>query len=149
MAVNVIYSAQATTRGKREKTVQTVDGSLSVALSTPREIGGEGEPGVNAEQLFASGCAACFFRTMKYVATEHPHLAISDSAEVTATVGVGPHDSGGFGLQVDMHIQLPELDTDAANELVKRAYEICPFSNSVKSNVELNVFVEAGSHLSA
>jgi organic hydroperoxide reductase OsmC/OhrA len=34
------------------------DGRLTVELSVPKEIGGEGGPGTNPEQLFAVGYAA-------------------------------------------------------------------------------------------
>ncbi|WP_242528389.1 hypothetical protein [Novosphingobium sp. PY1] len=45
---------------------ETDDGSFSVKLGTPRELGGDGD-GKNPEQLFASGLAACFLSAMKLV----------------------------------------------------------------------------------
>ncbi|HWS67155.1 MAG TPA: hypothetical protein VN325_30670 [Steroidobacteraceae bacterium] len=39
-------------------TAGSLDGRLTVELSVPKEIGGEGGPGTNPEQLFAVGYAA-------------------------------------------------------------------------------------------
>ncbi|MEM9604141.1 MAG: Ohr family peroxiredoxin [Pseudomonadota bacterium] len=149
MSVNVIYSTQAISKGGRNRSVETVDGSFFSAVSVPREIGGDDAPGVNAEQLFASGYAACFHGTMKFITTQFAHLTVSDAASVTATVGVGPREQGGFGLQVDLRVALPDLDASSADELVRRTHEVCPYSNAIRDNVEVNVIVDAGAALIA
>jgi osmotically inducible protein OsmC len=38
----------------------TSDGRLDVGLSVPQELGGDGGPSTNPEQLFALGYAVCF-----------------------------------------------------------------------------------------
>ena len=45
-----------------------VDGILNLAVVPPKEMGGSGAPGTNAEQLFAAGYAACFGSAFAHVA---------------------------------------------------------------------------------
>src|SRR2546421_8751484 len=55
-----LYTAQATVTGGRENGHGvTSDGKLDVHLRPPAEMGGDGA-GINPEQLFAVGYAACF-----------------------------------------------------------------------------------------
>lgn len=65
----------------------------------PKELGGAGGPGNNPEQLFAAGYAACFLSALKHVAGLKKQK-VPDNAKVTSTVGIGPRDEGGFGLDV-------------------------------------------------
>ena len=60
MPVNVLYSTSARATGGRDGRSGTLDGNLDVKLVTPKELGGPGGEGVNPEQLFATGYAACF-----------------------------------------------------------------------------------------
>src|SRR6266511_5612983 len=96
--VNVLYRAEATAEGGREGRARTSDGRLEVNLDVPSEMGGSGGPGTNPEQLFAAGYAACFQSSLLRVATGRK-LDLADS-RVTAQVGIGPADGGGFGLTV-------------------------------------------------
>src|SRR3982074_3262376 len=58
--VRVLYTAEATATGGRKGHGRTSDGRLDVDFSSPTEMGGDGGPGTNPEQLFATGFAACF-----------------------------------------------------------------------------------------
>ena len=108
MSVNVLYRTSATATGGRDGHAATKDGTLDVKLSTPKELGGAGNPGNNPEQLFAAGYSACFLGAMKFVASQGgPKVPATTS--VTATVGIGPRSEGGFGLDVGLDISLPGL----------------------------------------
>ena len=50
----VLYTAEAVVEGGRAGHGRTSDGRLDVGLSVPRELGGDGGPGTNPEQLFAN-----------------------------------------------------------------------------------------------
>lgn len=65
---NVLYRAEATSTGGREGTSCSSDGMLDVELTTSKELGGNGLPGTNPEQLFAAGYSACFLGALKFVA---------------------------------------------------------------------------------
>ncbi len=64
----VLYTAQATATGGRDGRAVSSDGALDVALTRPRELGGNGAAGTNPEQLFAAGYSACFLSALQFVA---------------------------------------------------------------------------------
>ncbi|MGD9512283.1 MAG: organic hydroperoxide resistance protein [Geminicoccaceae bacterium] len=137
MSVDVKYRTTATATGGRDGQAATKDGSFSVKLATPKELGGGGGPGNNPEQLFASGYSACFIGAMKFVASQGGPAQVPADASVTTTVGIGPRSEGGFGLDVDMEVSLPGVDRAAAEALVEQAHKICPYSNAIRGNVNV------------
>ncbi len=108
MSVNVLYRTSACATGGRDGRSGTLDGTLDVKLTTPKELGGPGGTGNNPEQLFATGYAACFLGAMKFVAAQGGPKVPAE-ASVTATVGIGPRAEGGFGLEIALAIALPGL----------------------------------------
>jgi len=141
MSVNVLYKTQAVATGGRDGHAETLDGSLKVDLSTPKELGGAGGAGNNPEQLFAAGYAACFIGAMKAVAAQNKHLKVPADTTVTSTVGIGPRSEGGFGLTVLLDVSLPGLDRALAEELVHKAHEVCPYSNATRNNIDVGLSV--------
>nr|WP_294550504.1 organic hydroperoxide resistance protein [uncultured Rhodopila sp.] len=140
MPVDVLYRTTATATGGRDGHAATEDGSLDVKLSTPKELGGGGGPGNNPEQLFAAGYSACFLGAMKFVASQGGPK-VPDNASVTATVGIGPRSEGGFGIDVALKISLPGIEHKAAEELVEKAHQVCPYSNATRNNVAVALTV--------
>jgi Ohr subfamily peroxiredoxin len=140
MPVNVLYRTTATATGGRDGHAATEDGSLDVKLSTPKELGGGGGTGNNPEQLFAAGYSACFLGAMKFVAAQGGPK-VPDNASVTATVGIGPRSEGGFGIDVALKIALPGVEHAAAEELVEKAHQVCPYSNATRNNVAVALTV--------
>ncbi len=140
MSVNVLYRTAARATGGRDGRAATLDGSLEVTLATPKELGGGGGAGNNPEQLFAAGYAACFIGAMKFVASQGGPKVPAD-ATVTADVGIGPRAEGGFGLDIALEVSLPGLDRDAAEALVEKAHQVCPYSNATRGNVDVRLSV--------
>ena len=100
-------------------------------------MGGAGGA-TNPEQLFAAGYAACFHSALKVVA-KREGTTLADSA-VTAEVGIGPNDAGGFGLEVVLHVELGGgLDQAAAEALVEAAHQVCPYSNATRGNIPVTL----------
>ena len=141
MSVDVKYTTTATATGGRDGHAATKDGALDVQLSTPKELGGGGGPGNNPEQLFAAGYAACFLGAMKFVASQGGTTKVPNDASVTSTVGIGPRSEGGFGIDVGLDISLPGVDRAAAEELVEKAHQVCPYSNATRNNVPVRLRV--------
>jgi Ohr subfamily peroxiredoxin len=134
-----LYTAVAHATGDgRNGHTRTDDGMLDLDLRIPREMGGPGGA-TNPEQLFAAGYAACFHSALKIVA-QRDKLDVSDS-EVSATVGIGMLPSGGFGLEVELDVHVPALDQEAAEALVARVHEVCPYSNATRGNIEVKLSV--------
>jgi Ohr subfamily peroxiredoxin len=140
MSVNVLYRTSARATGGRDGHSATLDGAVDVALSTPKELGGAGGAGVNPEQLFATGYAACFLGAIKFVAAQSKQKVPVD-ANVTATVGIGPRSEGGFGLEIGLEISLPGVERAEAEALVEKAHQVCPYSNATRNNVNVGLTV--------
>jgi Ohr subfamily peroxiredoxin len=137
--VRVLYTAEATATGGRKGHGRTSDGRLVVDFSSPTEMGGDGGPGTNPEQLFATGFAACFQNAIMSVA-RRKNLAVDDSI-VTARVGIGPIENR-YGLTAELDIKLPSIhDRALAEELVSAADARCPYSNAVRGNVEVAITI--------
>jgi Ohr subfamily peroxiredoxin len=143
--MKTLYTAVATaTEGGRDGHTRTDDGKVDFALSTPKEMGGEGGEGTNPEQLFAAGYAACFANAMRSSARREGSLDDVEGATVTARVSIGALGKGRFGLGVKLDVGVPALAQDAAEDLVARAHERCPYSNATRGNVEVELDVTGG-----
>lgn len=104
-------------------------------------MGGDGDPGTNPEQLFATSYAACFLSAVHYVA-QRRRLAVAEESAVTASVGIGMReDCAGFGLQVHLSISLPGLEPSLAAELALEAHKVCPYSHMARHGADISVNV--------
>ena len=130
---NVLYTADAVVEGGREGHGRTSDGRLEVNFSVPAAMSGDDGPGTNPEQLFALGYAACFQSALLGVA-QGRNLDATGS-QITSHVGIGPLDSGGFGLQVSLDLHAPNIAAEDARELMLRADQRCPYSNATRGNI--------------
>ena len=143
MAIDkTLYTAQSTSTGGRTGTTKSSDGRVSLNLSTPKELGGDGGPGTNPEQLFAAGYSACFIGAMKAVAAKQK-LALPAEVSITADVSIGlmTGKPGAFGIAVAMAVSIPGMDKAAAQALVTAAHEVCPYSNATRGNIDVNLTV--------
>ena len=138
--MKVLYTAEATATGGRQGRVWSSDGALRLDLVTPKELGGPGGVATNPEQLFAAGYAACFENAVRVVARRRK-VRIGE-ASVTGCVGIGPNDSGGFELTVELHVRLPDLDAEVAEPIVAAADLVCPYSNAVRGNIGVRTVIE-------
>ena len=136
--VDVLYTAVATAENGRDGRVATDDGKLDVIVNPPIELGGTGA-GTNPEQLFAAGYSACFQSALAVVA-RRAKTDISGS-RVTAKVGLGKTESGGFGLTVQLEVLIPDVPADEAAALVEQAHEVCPYSVATRGNVAVTLSV--------
>ncbi|ELB2088332.1 organic hydroperoxide resistance protein [Vibrio parahaemolyticus] len=137
--MTTLYKTQATALAGRNGQVKTNDGLLDLELAYPKEMGGTGAA-TNPEQLFAAGYSACFSNAILHVARE-AKVALK-SAPVTAEVGIGPNENGGFALTVGLaaELDLPQ-EQEQALELTRIAHQVCPYSNAVRGNIDVAVTV--------
>ena len=137
--MNVVYTATAHATGDgRNGHARSEDGILDIDMRIPKEMGGPGGA-PNPEMLFAAGYAACFHSALKVVGRQEK--ANVDGSEVIASVGIGATEGGGFGLTVDLTVSLPNVDRPAAEKLVAKAHEICPYSNATRGNIPVSLTV--------
>jgi osmotically inducible protein OsmC len=140
--VKVLYTAHGSaTGGGREGSAATDDKVLDVKLTTPKALGGSGAAGTNPEQLFSVGYSACFLGAMRFVGNRDK-ITVPADAKVEAAVGIGPREDGeGFGITAALTVTLPGLDRTQAEELVRRADIVCPYSHATKGNIEKTITV--------
>lgn len=137
--MKTLYTTEATATGGRTGSARTADGALTVALVTPRELGGAGGDGNNPEQLFAAGYSACFLGAVKFVAGQK-NVKVAEDSTVTATVSIGPRDDGqGFGLDVALAISLPGIERAIAQEIVDQAHIVCPYSHATRNGLDVRI----------
>ncbi len=139
--MKILYQTSATATGGRTGTATVDDGSLTLSLTTPKELGGTGGDGTNPEQLFASGYAACFLSALRFIAGRHKQT-LSEESSVTVSVGIGPRaDGAGFCLDVALNASLPGLDTKMATRLVEEAHATCPYSHLTREGTDVRLTV--------
>ena len=139
--MSTLYTAHAHVTGGRDGAAKSDDGKLDVKLAPPKELGVNGN-GTNPEQLFAAGYAACFMGAMRLVAGNEK-LALPQGFAIDADVSLGKDAQDNFRLGVVFNIALPSLDKAAAEALVAKAHEVCPYSRATRGNIDvaLNVNV--------
>ena len=140
-SLKVLYTAVATADGGRAGGhVVSTDGNVDLPISPPKELGGAGA-GTNPEQLFAAGYAACFHSAVMIIARRMDQDT-TDST-VTAHVNFGTIGGGRFGLGVELHVDLPNVDPAARDEIVEKAHKVCPYSNATRGNIDVKLVVPA------
>ena len=133
----VLYRAEATSTGGREGSSRSSDGIVDVKLTTPKELGGNGLPGTNPEQLFAAGYSACFLGALKFVAGAAKVVLPADT-KITGNVGIGQIPTG-FGIEVTLTVDIPGVDRAVAQGLVDKAHIVCPYSNATRGNIDVTL----------
>ena len=137
--MTTLYTAHAHVTGGRDGAAKTDDGKLDVKLAPPKELGGNGA-GTNPEQLFAAGYAACFIGAMRLVAGNEK-IAVPQGLAIDADVSLGKDAQDNFRLGVVFNIALPGMDKAAADALVAKAHEVCPYSRATRGNIDVTFHV--------
>ena len=138
-----LYTAEVTAYGARTGAVVSADERLELQLSRPREMGGDGGPGTNPEQLFAAGYAACFHSAMRFAVKELglPADAL-DGSHLTARVNLLKEEPTDFGLALELAFRAPRLEEEQALAVMERTHTICPYSRAIAGNVDVQLRVE-------
>lgn len=142
----VVYTAHAVANGGRDGESRTEGDAqnhpLQVKLAVPVEMGGKGD-GNNPEQMFAAGYAACFLGAMKFVSSKDPSMPKPGAdTRIHSSVGIGPRDDKeGFGLTVELKVEMPGADKGQVKALMDKAHVVCPYSNATKGNIDVKLSV--------
>jgi len=137
--MKALYTTTAVSSGGRAGKVAVNGTSLEYNMSPPPEMGGT-KPGFNPEQLFAAGYAACFRSALQHVVRVRK-LRIP-APDVRLTVGIDQDESGGFFLSADIVGIIKDVDQSLADELVKEAHTVCPYSKATMGNIEVTLSSE-------
>lgn len=133
--MKTLYTASATATGGRNGHVKSETGILDLQVRMPKALGGATDDYTNPEMLFAAGYSACFDSALNRVITLSK--VKTGITTVTAKVSIGSIENGGFGLAVEMDVNVPEVSLEEAKQLVEKAHQICPYSNATRGNIEV------------
>jgi osmotically inducible protein OsmC len=142
-----VYTAEASAYGQRTGAVITSDDRLDLQLSRPSEMGGDGGPGTNPEQLFAAGYAACFHSAMRF-GVKDVGLTAKDleGSHVTARVHFLRGAPGEFALAAELEFTAPLIDDEKAGALMERTHQVCPYSKATAGNIDVQLKVATHPH---
>ena len=133
-----LYTTKVTAQGGREGNVLSEDGILELSLALPKELGGKGGA-TNPEQLFAAGYAACFENAIRHVARSQKISLIETM--VIGEVTIGAKEDGSFGLAAKLIVRIPELEKEVLKKLVETAHLVCPYSNAIRGNINVEIVI--------
>lgn len=134
--MKIFYKTAATATGGRSGTSTLNNGSFSVQMVRPDSD----EDGVNPEQLFALGYAACFDSAMEITAKQLKLNA--KGAKTSIEVGIGQRSGGGYGLNLDITAHLLGMAREDAQRLVEATHQLCPYSNAIRGNIDVRLHIE-------
>ncbi|MER8479222.1 organic hydroperoxide resistance protein [Mesorhizobium sp. M1163] len=134
--MTILYSTKVTATGGRKGAIRSEDGILDLKLAIPKELGGMGGA-TNPEQLFAGGYAACFENALLRVARQSGHRFADGDVIVVAEIGLSRNEADAFVLHASLAVTVSGVDQTTAEELVRNADAICPYSNAVRGNVDV------------
>ena len=134
-----MYTAVATATGGRNGHVKSDNGVLDLQVRMPKALGGRDDDNTNPEQLFAAGYAACFDSALNLI-LKQARIKTGETS-VTAKVSLGQTENGGFGLAVEMAVNIPNISHEEAQDFVEKAHQVCPYSNATRGNIDVKLTV--------
>lgn len=137
--MKTLYSTTVTATGGRNGKVKSENGILDLEVRMPKGLGGNNDDYTNPEMLFAAGYSACFDSALNMIIGKEK--AETGATTVTATVGIGQIENGGFGLAVKLHANIPNVTLEQAQSLIEKAHAVCPYSNATRGNIDVELTV--------
>ena len=132
----VIYTARTHTTGGRDHGVaRSSDGYLDVKLARP----GGYRIGTNPEQLFAAGWSACFESAIALAARRSK--VVLGEVTIDAEVDLQVADGTDYFLRARLNIRIRGVDYTIAQNLVRQAEHLCPYSKATLGNVGITLNV--------
>ncbi|WP_158899837.1 OsmC family protein [Burkholderia sp. L27(2015)] len=94
------------------------------------------EPHPTAEQLFAGAWSACY-TTVFGKAAELKKVTLPPDFSVDIQVNIGQTGPAWF-LGAQFNVRVPGLPTEVVEKIAHLAHQICPYSKSVRGNIEIS-----------
>lgn len=137
--MKTLYTTKATATGGRNGQVKSENGILDLAVKLPKGLGGANDDFANPEMLFAAGYSACFDSALNLV-IKNENIKTGETT-VTAQISIGQNDAGGFGLEAELHANIPGVSLEEAQSLIEKAHQVCPYSNATRGNMPVKLTV--------
>ena len=137
--MKTLYTTSVTAKGGRDGHVKSENGILELDVRTPKALGGASDDFANPEMLFAAGYSACFDSALNLVIRKS--RIETGETTVNAKVSIGQTEKGGFGLAVELDVNIPGVSQEEAQSLIEKAHQVCPYSNATRNNIEVKLAV--------
>ncbi|HQC06389.1 MAG TPA: organic hydroperoxide resistance protein [Kaistella chaponensis] len=137
--MKTLYTTSVTAKGGRDGHVKSENGILELDVRTPKALGGASDDFANPEMLFAAGYSACFDSALNLVIRKSK--IETGETTVNAKVSIGQIENGGFGLAVELDVNIPGVSQEEAQSLIEKAHQVCPYSNATRNNIEVKLAV--------
>ncbi|WP_367769731.1 organic hydroperoxide resistance protein [Flavobacterium sp. WC2421] len=137
--MKAIYTINATATGGRNGQVKSENGIIDLEVRYPKSLGGANDEYANPEMLFAAGYSACFDSALNLIIKKEKIQ--TGETSVTAQVSIGQIENGGFGLEAELHANIPGVSMDEAQSLIEKAHQVCPYSNATRGNMLVKLTV--------
>ena len=137
--MKTLYTTSVTAKGGRDGHVKSENGILELDVRTPKALGGASDDFANPEMLFAAGYSACFDSALNLVIRKS--RIETGETTVNAKVSIGQTENGGFGLAVELDVNIPGVSQEEAQSLIEKAHQVCPYSNATRINIEVKLAV--------
>lgn len=137
--MKTLYTTSVIAKGGRDGHIKSENGILELDVRTPKALGGASDEFTNPEMLFAAGYAACFDSALNLV-IKRSKMETGETM-VTAKVSIGQTENGGFGLAVELDVNIPGVSLEEAQKLTEQAHQVCPYSNATRNNIEVKLAV--------
>ncbi len=132
-STSVSVTGGIASHGRASGVARSDDGSLDVELRLPHALGGPGG-GTNPEQLFAAALGACFHGALTLLATKAKIQLDGCLVKVSVAFGRDPVD-GLYMLVAEVSIEMPGVPVAAAEELVRNAERVCPYTKMAMQGI--------------
>ncbi|RYE20875.1 MAG: Ohr family peroxiredoxin [Sphingobacteriales bacterium] len=134
-----LYTAVVTAKGGREGTIKSADGVIDFQLKKPKEM--QGEDGyANPELLFAGAWGSCYLGALGSVG-KSKDVDVS-GATVDVHISFNQESEKQYALSAELHVHIPDISIEKAQELSDIAHKGCPYSKAVKGNIDVKVIAE-------
>jgi osmotically inducible protein OsmC len=129
--MKILSTISATTVGGRAGTGKTSDDRVEAKFASN---------GTTPEHLFALGYSACFGSALSGV-SRLKKVQLPADFSVTVKVDLNVGDSHDYSLAAELQVKLPGMEKSQAEELVKAADQMCPYSKAIRGNVPVKLTV--------
>lgn len=129
----ILSTISATTIGGRDGHGETSDKRVKVDFNSKGE-------GATPEHLFALGYSACFGSALSGV-SRLKKVQLPPDFSVTVKVDLNLAENHNYSLTAELQVKLPGMEKSQAEELVKAADQMCPYSKAIRGNVPVKLTI--------
>jgi len=126
MTAKVLFTGKTHTTNGRDGVARSSDRTLDLKLPEPHPA---------AENLFGAAWSACYMGALELAATQKK-VKLPAGLAVDAQIDLN-QENAGFFLRAHLYVSVPGVDRDTAQELIRAAHGICPYSKAVHGNIDV------------